>query len=169
MSRPPLANPAMLRSALELAQTGRFEEAQAMASWLEKGALSTDELRKLALVYAYCGGDLDAEEVWAAVCTRDDVGPADCFMLASVQVALGRFDQAIRNFWREFSAARREGRRVCQDVSGINLAHFLAASGDKTQALQVLGQIDGSQSAYVPGVGFLTKQELLLSLVARRR
>lgn len=168
MSRPPLSIPETLQSALELARSDKFVAAEAMASWLKRDVLSTNDLRKLALVYAYSGSNLDAEGVWAIVCARHDVGPADCYMLASVQFALGRCDQAICNFQREVDSAESQGRRICLDVAGINLAYLLAAAGKTPSALQILRRLDGLQRAHVHGVGFLTKQALLARLDARR-
>ena len=155
-----------LQSALKLAKSGALGEALSLASTMEKRALSTEDLRQLALIYSHCGRERDAEEAWAAICTRADVQSGDCFMLASTQVGLGHPEKAIVNLRREIAASDKEKNLAYLSVSVIHLAYLLANKSMKSEALEVLSRIGDSEGTHVPGGGLVTKRALLARLGA---
>lgn len=154
----------VLRSALKLAKNGAFDEAQAMAAKVERDLLATKDLRTLALIQSYCGREHEAEQIWASVCARADVGIGDCFMLASTQISLGRSEPAIGNLQQEIAASDSAGDLSYLSVSAINLAFLLAGRNRKAEALDVLRRLGDSEGTYIHGVGQVTKQDLLVKL-----
>jgi tetratricopeptide (TPR) repeat protein len=153
-----------LKSALKLAKDGLTAKALELVDGLDRDSLLTEELRTLALVHSYCGQEHDAEQAWARVCSRDDVGIGDCFMLGTTQLALGHTDEAIASLRRELAAADSNADSRYESVSAINLAFLLSVRGLKDEALQVLQRIGDADGTYVHGVGQLTKRDLLARL-----
>lgn len=153
-----------LQSALKLAKNGAFEEAQKMAAKVERGSLSTDDLRTLALIHSYCGREGDAEQTWERICARADVGIGDCYMLASTQISLGHSEPAIGNLQREIATSDSRGDVSYLSVSVINLAFLLAGKGRKEEARDVLKRLAESEGTYIHGVGQVTKRDLLAKL-----
>lgn len=169
MSKPKSSSDAQaLRSALKLAKNGAIEEAQTIAARVDKDLLATEDLRTLALVHSYCGREHDAEQTWANVCARDDVGIGDCFMLASTQISLGHSEEAIGNLLREIATSDRRADISYLSVSAINLAFLLSGKGRKAEALEVLSRLGDSEGTYVHGVGQVTKRDLLVKLGAAK-
>jgi len=157
-----------MQSALKLAKSGALEDALSMVSSMKTDSQSTDDLRKLALIYSYCGREDDAEEVWAIICARDDVRIGDCFMLASTQVGLGHSEEAIGNLRREIAASDNERNLAYLSVSVIHLAFLLTNKGLKSEAIEVLNRVGDSEGTYIAGSGQLTKRDLLAKLDATR-
>jgi len=153
-----------LRSALKLAKSGSFDEAQAMVAGVERGGLSTDDLRTLALVHSYCGHESEAGQTWESICARADVGIGDCYMLATTQINLGHSEQAIEYLQREIAASDSRGDASYLSVSAINLAFLLVRKGRKAEAQEVLQRLGDSEGTYIHGVGQVTKRDLLAKL-----
>jgi tetratricopeptide (TPR) repeat protein len=153
-----------LKAALKLAKDGVTAKALDLVVGLEADSLLTDELRTLALVHSYCGQEQDAEQVWARVCSRDDIGIGDCYMLGTTQLALGHKSEAIESLRRELAAADAKADSRYESISAINLAYLLSVRDLKDEALQVLQRLGDADGTYVHGVGQLTKRDLLARL-----
>lgn len=157
-----------LRSALKLAKNGSFEKALAMVEQIDIDVLSTEDLRTLALIDSYCGHENEAAQIWDRICQRSDVGIGDFYMLASTQMHLGQSHEAIANLRREIEISDSQGNAYCLGTSVISLAFLLSEQGHREEALEVLRRVDDSESAYVFGVGQLTKRDLMVKLGAAK-
>ena len=162
------ADTRFLRSALRAAKNGALDEGQAIAARVDKDSLPTKDLRTLALVHSYCGREQDAEQIWEAICSRDDVGIGDCFMLASTQISLGRSEPAMGNLRREIATSDSKGDVSYLSVAAINLGFLLMTKGHKAEALETLSRLGDSEGTHVHGVGQLTKRDLVVKLAAMK-
>lgn len=157
-----------LRSALKLAKCGAFETARTMVEQIDVDSLSVEDLRTLALIQSYCGHENEAEQIWDRICQRSDVGTGDFYMLASTQMHLGQSREAIANLRREIEISDSQGNAYCLGTSLISLAFLLSEEGRRGEALDALRRVDNSESAYVFGVGQLTKRDLMIKLGATK-
>ena len=157
-------NKETLRSALKLAKNGTFEKALAMVERIDIDSLLTEGLRTMALIHSYCGREHEAEQIWGRICERSDVGIGDFYMLASTQMHLGQSRKAIANLRREIEISDSQGNAYCLGTSVISLAFLLSEEGHRGEAREVLSRVDDSESAYVFGVGQLTKRDLMAKL-----
>lgn len=155
-----------LKTALNLAKSGSIEEAQALVARLNEDSLPTEDLRTLALIFSHCEKEHDAERVWEQICVRDDARSGDHYMLASTAMMLGHNERAIISLRREIEVSDRKVNANYFSVSAISLAFLLTDAGRKTEALDILGRLDGSESTYIHGVGVITKRDLLAKLRA---
>jgi tetratricopeptide (TPR) repeat protein len=154
----------VLQAALKQAKNGSFEKAQALVAELDESSLSTEDLRTLALVHSYCDQEHDSERVREKVCGSQDAGAGDFFMLASTQIGLGLPEKAIGNLRRAIAESDRSGQSYYLSSAVINLAVLLADRGGKEEARQLLGRLSDADAAYIPGVGQLTRQDLVKRL-----
>jgi hypothetical protein len=150
-----------LNVALTHAREGGYEKALPIVKKIEKKPLSSDCLRKLALVHSY-GGQLSASEAcWIEVERRNEMKSGDFFMLGSLQVGLSKADLAIRSLEKELLLASTTTNQFFLVSSVVTLSHLLIQKQEYKRATSALDLIASDDGDFVPSVGYRTKADLL--------
>lgn len=151
-----------LNLALTYAREGSYEKARPLVKRIEKkGSLSSDYLRKLALVHSY-GGRLSASEAcWIEIKRRNEMKSGDFFMLGSLQVDLSKTDLAIRSLESEMFLASTTANHFFLVSTAVTLSHLLIHKQEYQRATAALALIAIDDGDFIPSVGYRTKADLL--------
>jgi hypothetical protein len=156
-----------LKYALNLARNDKYVKALAIIKRIEKRALISDDLQKIALAHSY-GGQLAASEAsWLEVERRNEMKSGSYLMLASLQMELLKSSHAIASLEKELYLAKTTPSQYYLSSAAIRLSYLLIKANDYSKAKETLALIEDDEGDFIPGVGYKTKVALLSEMLCK--
>jgi tetratricopeptide (TPR) repeat protein len=153
-----------LKFALKLARDGEYAKAVAAIAKIKSRALNSNNLEKIALIHSY-GGQLQISEAnWLEIERRSEMKSGGYLMLASLQMELAKFEQAMESLEKEIQLSKITKNQYYVDSAVIRLAFLQIQMKDYLSATATLTIANDEQGDFIPGIGYMTKIELLTKI-----
>jgi tetratricopeptide (TPR) repeat protein len=150
-----------LKYALNLARNDKYNKALSIIQKVEKRALTSDDLQKIALAHSY-GGQLAASEAsWLEVERRNEMKSGGYLMLASLQMELAKPVPAIESLEKEIHLAKTTSNKYYLSSAAIRLGYLQIKAKDYSKAKDTLALIGDEEGDFIPNLGYKTKAALL--------
>jgi tetratricopeptide (TPR) repeat protein len=158
------ATDSFLRYAHNFARDGEYVKAVAVITKIKSRALNSNNLEKIALIHSY-GGQLQASEAcWLEIERRNEMKSGGYLMLASLQMELAKFEQAMESLEKEIQLSKITKNQYYVDSAVIRLAFLQIQMKDYLSARATLTIVNDEQGDFIPGIGYMTKIELLTKI-----